>query len=310
MTLPPARRVDVSVLVPAKDEAENLPEFVRLCAEALRPARIHLRGRSWSNDGSPRRQRRRCCASSRAAIRFLRVVTHRAPARHRRRAPLGRRRGAGRRLRLLSRRPAVPARATSRAWWRRSSPARPTSSPAPSRASTRRRSSPAIYNRLCRWLFGVTRHRPQLGEGLPPRGHGRRAAAARLAPLHGGDRRGRWLPPRPRARCRSIPRAAGVSKFNWRRIPVGVLDLLSVWFQLRFGRKPMLFFGVAGAVLFLHRLPRRHRRPGAPLRLRHRLPAAAQPGRDDGHQRHRALRLRVRRRDDRRHAGGDPRARA
>jgi glycosyltransferase involved in cell wall biosynthesis len=31
-------RVDVSVLVPAKDEAENLPEFVRLCAEALGPA--------------------------------------------------------------------------------------------------------------------------------------------------------------------------------------------------------------------------------------------------------------------------------
>ena len=31
---------------------------------------------------------------------------------------------------------------------------------------------------------------------------------------------------------------------------MGVLDLLSVWFQLRFGRKPMLFFGVAGAILF------------------------------------------------------------
>jgi hypothetical protein len=47
------------------------------------------------------------------------------------------------------------------------------------------------------------------------------------------------------------PRTAGVSKFTWRRIPVGVLDLVSVWFQLRFGRKPMLFFGLAGAVLFL-----------------------------------------------------------
>ena len=30
--------VAVSVLVPAKDEAENLPEFVRLCGEALGPA--------------------------------------------------------------------------------------------------------------------------------------------------------------------------------------------------------------------------------------------------------------------------------
>jgi hypothetical protein len=46
------------------------------------------------------------------------------------------------------------------------------------------------------------------------------------------------------------PRRAGVSKFTWKRIPVGVLDLVSVWFQLRFGRKPMLFFGMLGALLF------------------------------------------------------------
>jgi hypothetical protein len=45
------------------------------------------------------------------------------------------------------------------------------------------------------------------------------------------------------------PRRAGKSKFGIGRIPVGVLDLISVWFQLRFGRKPMLFFGVSGAVL-------------------------------------------------------------
>jgi len=47
------------------------------------------------------------------------------------------------------------------------------------------------------------------------------------------------------------PRRAGKSKFGIGRIPVGVLDLMSVWFQLRFGRKPMLFFGVSGAILFL-----------------------------------------------------------
>ena len=45
------------------------------------------------------------------------------------------------------------------------------------------------------------------------------------------------------------PRRAGKSKFGIGRIPVGVLDLVSVWFQLRFGRKPMLFFGVSGAAL-------------------------------------------------------------
>ncbi|MBI1967334.1 MAG: hypothetical protein HYS40_05045 [Gemmatimonadetes bacterium] len=45
------------------------------------------------------------------------------------------------------------------------------------------------------------------------------------------------------------PRKAGKSKFGLSRIPVGVLDLFSVWFQLRFGRKPMLFFGITGAIL-------------------------------------------------------------
>ena len=46
------------------------------------------------------------------------------------------------------------------------------------------------------------------------------------------------------------PRRAGTSKFTgpW-RIMVGVLDLLSVGFLLRFSRKPLLFFGSLGAVL-------------------------------------------------------------
>ena len=47
------------------------------------------------------------------------------------------------------------------------------------------------------------------------------------------------------------PRHAGKSKFaTWHRIPVGVLDMLSVWFELRFGQKPMLLFGMLGAALF------------------------------------------------------------
>lgn len=47
------------------------------------------------------------------------------------------------------------------------------------------------------------------------------------------------------------PRHAGRSKFGIGRIPVGVLDMLSVWFELRFGKKPLLLFGVSGAALFL-----------------------------------------------------------
>jgi glycosyltransferase involved in cell wall biosynthesis len=45
------------------------------------------------------------------------------------------------------------------------------------------------------------------------------------------------------------PRHAGRSKFGLARIPIGVLDMLAVWFELRFGQKPLLLFGVLGALL-------------------------------------------------------------
>ena len=46
------------------------------------------------------------------------------------------------------------------------------------------------------------------------------------------------------------PRRAGVSKYQGPfRILIGLLDLVSVWFLLLFSRKPLLFFGVTGAVL-------------------------------------------------------------
>jgi glycosyltransferase involved in cell wall biosynthesis len=47
------------------------------------------------------------------------------------------------------------------------------------------------------------------------------------------------------------PRHAGRSKFGLSRIPVGVLDMLAVWFELRFGKKPLLLFGMLGAGLFM-----------------------------------------------------------
>src|SRR5258705_1601906 len=47
------------------------------------------------------------------------------------------------------------------------------------------------------------------------------------------------------------PRHAGKSKFaTWHRIPIGMLDMLSVWFELRFSQKPLLLFGMLGAGLF------------------------------------------------------------
>ena len=47
------------------------------------------------------------------------------------------------------------------------------------------------------------------------------------------------------------PRKYGKSKFGFWRIPVGVLDLVAVKFQMSFMRKPMLFFGSIGGALIL-----------------------------------------------------------
>jgi glycosyltransferase involved in cell wall biosynthesis len=47
-----------------------------------------------------------------------------------------------------------------------------------------------------------------------------------------------------------LPRRHGTSKYGGGgRILVGMLDLLAVWFQLAFSRKPMMFFGVTGLAL-------------------------------------------------------------
>jgi glycosyltransferase involved in cell wall biosynthesis len=47
-------------------------------------------------------------------------------------------------------------------------------------------------------------------------------------------------------------RTWGKSKFSgvW-RIPIGVLDMLAVKFQISFARKPLLYFGLAGSILLL-----------------------------------------------------------
>jgi len=47
------------------------------------------------------------------------------------------------------------------------------------------------------------------------------------------------------------PRKYGVSKFGWERFVNGFLDLLSLQFVSRFGKKPMHFFGMLGTVTFL-----------------------------------------------------------
>ena len=76
------------------------------------------------------------------------------------------------------------------------------------------------------------------------------AGAPRLASLHDRDRRGAGIHRhRDPGSAVSAPRRQ-VEVRTCHRIPVGVLDMLSVWFELRFGQKPLLLFGMLGAGLF------------------------------------------------------------
>lgn len=47
------------------------------------------------------------------------------------------------------------------------------------------------------------------------------------------------------------PRKYGQSKFGWSRFINGFLDLLTISFLSRFGKRPMHFFGLVGTLLFL-----------------------------------------------------------
>lgn len=238
---------EVSILVPAKDEAENLAEFVRQARDALLPLPYACEV-VIVNDGSED-DTARVLDELTAQHPFVQAVTHRA------------RRGIADALKSA----ADVARGRVLVFYPADLQYLPAEIPglvAPilegqadvvtgaKQGNYEKRFVSGIYNALCRWLFGVRvtdlnsvkAYRREVMDALPTRPDWHRfmiviaaAQGFRLAerpvPLH--------------------PRRAGKSKFGLGRIPVGVLDLVSVWFQLRFGRKPLLFFGVAGAVLFL-----------------------------------------------------------
>jgi len=245
----PARTgpVDVSILVPAKDEAENLPEFLRLCAEALGPTAFSFEV-VVVDDGS-RDNTALVLERQRLQYPFLVTVTHQ------------RQRGIADALRSAG----DAARGDVFVFYPADLQYLPEDIPAlvepilagradivtgTKQGKYEKAFVSGVYNTLCRWLFGVRvtdlnsvkAYRREVMANVPLRPDWHRymvvvaaAEGARLTSL-----------PVP-----LYPRRAGVSKFNWKRIPVGVLDLLSVWFQLRFARKPLLFFGGIGAILFL-----------------------------------------------------------
>jgi glycosyltransferase involved in cell wall biosynthesis len=106
-----------------------------------------------------------------------------------------------------------------------------------------------VYNRLSRTLFeipvrdlnSVKAYRREIMDGLPVRPDWHRYMIV-LAAAEGYSVGEIPVP--------VYPRRAGSSKFGRGRIVIGVLDMLSVWFELRFGRKPLLLFGLLGALLF------------------------------------------------------------
>jgi glycosyltransferase involved in cell wall biosynthesis len=102
-----------------------------------------------------------------------------------------------------------------------------------------------IYNALSRMLFhvpvkdlnSVKAYRREIMEALPIRPDWHRYMIV-IAAAQGFTVTEISVP--------LYPRHSGKSKFGLSRIPVGVLDMLSVWFELRFGQKPLLLFGMMG----------------------------------------------------------------
>lgn len=108
----------------------------------------------------------------------------------------------------------------------------------------------SVYNRLSRLLFdvkvkdlnSVKAYRREIMDGLPVRPDWHRYMVV-IAAAQGFTIAEVPVP--------LYPRHAGRSKFaTWHRIPIGILDMLSVWFELRFGQKPLLLFAVLGFSVF------------------------------------------------------------
>lgn len=239
--------VDVSVLVPAKDEAENLPLFMAQAAEAFAADPAVRYEVVVVDDGST--------DASWAVLQrlereypFLRAVRHRSQ------------RGIADALRTGW----LASRGGVLVFYPADLQFKPEDIPrlvAPILAGDsdmvtgfkqgkyEKAFVSGIYNKLSRSLFdvpvkdlnSVKAYRREIMEALPVRPDWHRYMIV-IAHAQGFSVSEIPVP--------LYPRHAGRSKFGFSRIPVGVLDMLSVWFELRFGRKPLLLFGLVGAALF------------------------------------------------------------
>jgi glycosyltransferase involved in cell wall biosynthesis len=239
--------VDVSVLVPAKDEAENLPLFMEQAAEAFAASPCSYEV-IVIDDGSVDRTWA-VLQELAAQYPFVRCQRHRS------------RRGIADALRTGY----LAARGDVLVFYPADLQFKPEDIPrlvAPILAGESdmvtgfkeghydKAFVSNVYNRLSRALFNVPvkdlnsvkAYRREVMDSLPTRPDWHRYMVV-MAAAQGFTVSEIPVP--------LYPRHAGKSKFStWHRIPVGVLDMLAVWFELRFSQKPLLLFGMLGAGLF------------------------------------------------------------
>lgn len=241
------RTVDVSVLVPAKDEAENLPLFLEQAATAF-ASDPGVRYEVVVVDDGSVDDTTSILTSLSARYDFLRSVRHRS------------RRGIAEALRSGY----LAARGSVLVFYPADLQYKPEDIPrlvAPildgssdmvtgyKQGHYEKAFVSRIYNGLSRLLFhvpvrdlnSVKAYRREIMDALPVRPDWHRYMIV-IAADEGFTVSEIPVP--------VYPRHAGRSKFGIGRIPVGVLDMVAVWFELRFGKKPLLLFGMLGAALF------------------------------------------------------------
>ena len=242
-----AGRAEVSVLVPARDEAENLPLFMELAAEAFAANPRSSYEVVVVDDGSVD-DSWAVLQRLQAQYPFLRAVRHRATRGIADALRTGYLNSTGRVLVFypadLQFKPEDIPRLVA--------PILDDSADMVTGFKEGRYEKAfvsGIYNRLSRMLFhipvkdlnSVKAYRREIMDGLPVRPDWHRYMIV-IAASEGYTVTEIPVP--------LYPRHAGRSKFGLSRIPIGVLDMLSVWFELRFGKKPLLLFGMLGAGLF------------------------------------------------------------
>jgi hypothetical protein len=243
----PERHVDVSVLIPAKDEAENLPLFMEQAAATFSAAAASFEV-VVVDDGSSDATWQ-VLQDLAARYPFLRIAQHR------------RQRGIADALRTGY----LQAHGNVLVFYPADLQYKPEDIPrlvAPILAGDadmvtgykqgryEKAFVSRIYNGLSRRLFdlpvrdlnSVKAYRREVMDAIPVRPDWHRYMIA-IAAAQGFTVTEVPVP--------LYPRHAGRSKFGIARIPVGVLDMLAVWFELRFGQKPLLLFGMVGAGLFV-----------------------------------------------------------